>query len=148
MITNRVSCFSDTVYMMCNVKLYFWPIVTHTFVSDNIFQVFPLGERIYERDTFLFVVFIFFLVGCFCTLRPTNDKMLNRWMWQNNMLYVLCRLYCQRFKQSRHVSSLLNFCVGSNTRLTLNAQIESGRYALLLLSCIVSRAFLPRVIFW
>ncbi|XP_041360618.1 protein REDUCED WALL ACETYLATION 2-like isoform X2 [Gigantopelta aegis] len=41
-------------------------------------QVFPALERKYNRDEFLFLVFILFLVGCAFTIRSTPDKILNR----------------------------------------------------------------------
>lgn len=41
-------------------------------------KIFPRGERVYDRDTFLFLVFLLFLVGCGYTTRKTNDKILNR----------------------------------------------------------------------
>ncbi|XP_045182242.2 uncharacterized protein LOC123540969 [Mercenaria mercenaria] len=41
-------------------------------------KVFPKLERIYNRDEFLFLVFLLFLVACAFTIRPTTDKILNR----------------------------------------------------------------------
>jgi hypothetical protein len=44
----------------------------------SYFQVFPKLERVYNRDEFLFAIFLLFLVACAYTIRPTADKILNR----------------------------------------------------------------------
>lgn len=41
-------------------------------------KIFPRLERVYNRDEFLFLVFLLFLVACAFTIRPTADKILNR----------------------------------------------------------------------
>lgn len=53
-------------------------ISNNCFVFYLCFQIFPSAERSYVGDTFLFLVFIFFLVGCAFTIKPTSDKILNR----------------------------------------------------------------------
>ena len=50
-------------------------------------QVFTEEPRIYDRDRFLFLIFILFLVGCVFTIRPAQDKILNRY----------CTWYISRF---------------------------------------------------
>ena len=49
--------------------------------------MFPEEPRIYDRDRFLFLIFILFLVGCVFTIRPAQDKILNRY----------CAWYVSRF---------------------------------------------------
>ncbi|ESO86103.1 hypothetical protein LOTGIDRAFT_63982, partial [Lottia gigantea] len=41
-------------------------------------KVFPILHKEYSRDTFLFLMFLLFSVGCFFTLRPTTDTILGR----------------------------------------------------------------------
>ncbi|BFZ21260.1 hypothetical protein BsWGS_24299 [Bradybaena similaris] len=52
-------------------------ILIYFFLCDYA-KIFPQGERSYSRDTFLFLVFIFFLAGCAFTLKSNPDKILNR----------------------------------------------------------------------
>ncbi|CAG5120363.1 unnamed protein product [Candidula unifasciata] len=55
----------------------FGAILFYFFLCDYI-KIFPQGARSYSRDTFLFLVFLFFLVGCAFTLKSNPDKILNR----------------------------------------------------------------------
>ena len=48
-------------------------------VVFRFLQVFPEEPRIYDRDLFLFLIFILFLVGCVFTIRPAQDMILNRY---------------------------------------------------------------------
>ncbi|XP_046375580.2 protein REDUCED WALL ACETYLATION 2-like isoform X1 [Haliotis rufescens] len=57
--------------------IVFGAIMGYYFLCDYI-KVFPAEPRVYSRDTFLFLVFLLFLVACVFTIRPTKDIILNR----------------------------------------------------------------------
>ncbi|KAH3752761.1 uncharacterized protein LOC127847875 [Dreissena polymorpha] len=57
--------------------LIFGGILIYFFLCDYR-KIFPMLERVYDRDEFLFLVFVLFLVACAFTLRPTSEKILNR----------------------------------------------------------------------
>uniref|UniRef100_A0A0B7AH19 Cas1p 10 TM acyl transferase domain-containing protein n=1 Tax=Arion vulgaris TaxID=1028688 RepID=A0A0B7AH19_9EUPU len=59
-------------------SLVMFGIIMIYFYLCDYAKIFPQGERVYSRDTFLFLVFIFFLVGCAFSIKPNPDIILNR----------------------------------------------------------------------
>lgn len=41
-------------------------------------KIFPMTPRVYNRDTFLFLIFLMFFIATMVTLRPTKDNLLSR----------------------------------------------------------------------
>ncbi|XP_012939674.1 protein REDUCED WALL ACETYLATION 2 [Aplysia californica] len=52
-------------------------IMIFFYLCDYV-KIFPQGLREYDRDTFLFLVFMFLLVALVFTVQPTQDRILNR----------------------------------------------------------------------
>ncbi|XP_013418784.1 protein REDUCED WALL ACETYLATION 2 [Lingula anatina] len=57
--------------------MVFGAIMMYFYLCDYR-KVFPATERVYVRDTFLFLVFLLFLVASAFTVTPTADKLINR----------------------------------------------------------------------
>ncbi|KAL3887856.1 hypothetical protein ACJMK2_000245 [Sinanodonta woodiana] len=68
---------SPTFDQFLKYLIMFGIVMMYFFLCDYK-KVFPLMERKYDKDTFLFLIFLFFLVACGFTIKPTTDKILNR----------------------------------------------------------------------
>ncbi|KAL4217841.1 N-acetylneuraminate 9-O-acetyltransferase [Mactra antiquata] len=66
----------STESFLKNVSIF--GLIMFYFYLCDYRKIFPKLERVYDRDEFLFLVFLLFLVACAFTISKTQDKILNR----------------------------------------------------------------------
>ncbi|CAL1538720.1 unnamed protein product [Lymnaea stagnalis] len=86
----------------------FGAIMIYFYLSD--YRKASTGERTYSRDTFLFLVFLFFLVACCFTIKPNADKILNSQLCSKKL-----RAHCTQISSIHSYFQWAYFCPREQT---------------------------------